>query len=56
LLIAARARNPCSGLALARLNGAAIAKANRLSLDKLSFNEEGNRTVGFMAHGVGLEW
>lgn len=38
------------------LNGRGIAKANHLSFDKLSFNEEGNRAVGFMAHGVELEW
>jgi two-component system cell cycle response regulator len=38
------------------LNGRGIAKANHLSFDKLSFNEEGNRAVGFMSHSVELEW
>ena len=38
------------------LNGRGIAKANHLSFDKLSFNEEGNRAVGFIANNTALDW
>jgi two-component system, cell cycle response regulator len=38
------------------LNGRGIAKANHLSFDKLSFNEAGNRAVGFTANATVLDW
>jgi two-component system, cell cycle response regulator len=38
------------------LNGRGIAKANHLSFDKLTFNELGNRVVGFIAQGSELDW